>query len=56
MFDQLRANIRNAWCAEGSDDIYREWCNRVAQDRVREAQILRELLTEAMIEAEETVI
>ena len=56
MYDQLRANIHNAWCAEGPDDVYREWCNRLVQGKAREAQILRELLTEAMIEAEETVI
>ena len=56
MYDQVRVNIRNAWCAEGPDDIYREWCNRVVQGKVREAQVLRELLTEAMTEAEETLI
>lgn len=56
MYDQLRANIRNAYCAESPDDIYREWCNRIHQGKMREAGYLREVLVEVMIEAEETVI
>jgi hypothetical protein len=56
MYNQIRANIRNAYCAEGPDELYKAWCERIHQGKMREAGYLRELLVEVMAEAEETVI
>lgn len=54
-FNQVRANIRNAYFCEDTDVILDAWNRFMVEGRKEEAGYLRELLNEALDEIEATV-
>ena len=54
-YNHLRANIRNAYFCEDTDDILDQINQRLCAGRVEEAGYLRELLNEALDELFDSV-